>query len=352
MKLSEDQKNGLVSDLRTGLFILTIFSIIFLVHLISHKIDLYYSTISLLAFILFMGTYILQGNPILLDYFSKKVNMSAILIWCLPIGLWLLSVLYGLITKQFTWQLLLVGLVYCAIGSILILFLKNRSEQLHILDAILILFLWFPIEFSWTPNLNIPPAHSVADVYKLIGLALIIYFYVVIRNLPDVGFTYQLKKNDLWMGLKNFLLFMPIALFVGFPTNFIDISTQMPEFGAMITSLLGIAFFIALPEEILFRGVIHNLIEKRLRNKKHGLFIALTISSIIFGLAHGNNHNPPFIDINLGKLGIWQAPWVYILLATMAGFFYGWAYIKTRKVTVAAITHLLVDWFWSNFFSR
>jgi membrane protease YdiL (CAAX protease family) len=351
MKTSNDQNTRLISEIRIGLFIIVIFSIVFLFHLISHKIDLFFSSLSFLAFLIFFGTYILQGNPVLLSYFNNRIKQSNIYLWFLPIGLWLLSVLYGLMTNQFTWQLLMGGLVYCAIGLTIILFLKDKSGKLYFLDVVLILFLWFPIEFSWTPNLDLPPVHSLANAYKLIGLTLIIYFYVVVRNLPDVGFTYQLTKNDLWIGIKKFLLFMPFALLIGFPTNFVELSTQLPEFDVMIPSLLGIAFFIALPEEILFRGVIHNLIEKRLSNKKHGLFIALTISSIIFGLAHGNNHNPPFIDINLGKLGIWQAPWVYILLATIAGFFYGWAYIKTRKVSVAAITHLLVDWFWSNFFS-
>jgi membrane protease YdiL (CAAX protease family) len=160
-----------------------------------------------------------------------------------------------------------------------------------------------------------------------------------------------LKGTDIRTAIQNFIFFMPFALIVGFATGFIAVSQRLPSAAEMVGSFAAIAFFIALPEEILFRGIIHNLLQVRLANRKRGTAIALTISSVIFGLAHGNNHNAPFFDIDFGPLGIWHVPWVYILLATIAGYFYGWTFIKTRSVTAAAIVHLLVDWFWGTFFS-
>lgn len=352
--MAEDSKPALKvlnSDFRSGLIILLVFAILFVVHLVSTKVSPVVSVVSFGAFFLFLGVYILQANPALLAVLRKQEQQSPIRVWYLPLGLWVLSLLYGFFTGQFSWYLLIGGFFYCAVGAVLIKFLENRSTKLLGLDVILILFLWFPLEFGWTPSLNVPPVHGLADIYKFVGLALVIYFYFAIRRLPAVGFTYQLNKNDGWTAFRNFLLFMPIALIVGFPTHFIGLSQQFPALNKLVSSLLGIAFFIALPEEILFRGVIHNLIQERFAGKKHGVILALTISSVVFGLAHGDNPNPPFLDINFGSLGIWHAPWVYILLATVAGYFYGWTFIKTRKVTAAAIVHLLVDWTWSNFFS-
>jgi membrane protease YdiL (CAAX protease family) len=349
--LEKNQKHSLFFDFKIGLVILAIFAVFFVFHLQSNRITLSVSLVSLVAFIFFLGSYILQGNPALLKIVKQYSSKSQYYLWSLPVFLWLLSITYGQITHQFNWYLVWGGLIYCLTGIILINFLKEKSKKLQILDVVLIIFLWFPIEFGWTPRLNLPPVHGIANAYKLVGLSLVIYLYFAVRDLENVGFTYRLTRVDCWIGARSFLLFMPIALLVGFPTDFIGLSDHLPGLSKMVTSFLGIAFFIALPEEILFRGVIHNLIEKRVSHRKNGMVLALTISSIIFGLAHGNNNNPPFFNINFGSLGIWQVPWVYILLATIAGYFYGWAYIKTRKVTAAAITHLLVDWFWSNFFS-
>jgi hypothetical protein len=64
--------------------------------------------------------------------------------------------------------------------------------------------------------------------------------------------------------------------------------------------------------------------------------MALTISSLIFGAAHLNDPSPD---------------WRYFLLATIAGVFYGFAYIRTKKITVAAIVHTLVDAIWKLYFS-
>ena len=58
-------------------------------------------------------------------------------------------------------------------------------------------------------------------------------------------------------------------------------------------------------------------------------------TSILFGLAHLNN--PP-------KVGL------YVILATVAGFFYGRTYLQTGKGSAAAIVHAMGDWIWTVFF--
>ncbi len=94
-----------------------------------------------------------------------------------------------------------------------------------------------------------------------------------------------------------------------------------------------IFLFIALPEEILFRGVIHRYLERVLRWSP---LATLILSSVIFGAAHLNN--PP----NVGY---------YFILATIAGIFYGRTFVRTGKVVPAALVHLAVDWMWSVFFA-
>ena len=44
--------------------------------------------------------------------------------------------------------------------------------------------------------------------------------------------------------------------------------------------------------------------------------------------------------------------WRYVLLATIAGLFYGRAWMKTAPLTPAAIIHALVDTTWFALFPR
>lgn len=95
---------------------------------------------------------------------------------------------------------------------------------------------------------------------------------------------------------------------------------------------LGIFIFIGIPEELLFRGIIQNLLEKAIGRPA----LALGVASLIFGAAHLNNGPSP--------------DWRYFLLATLAGLVYGRAYAKTRNLMAPALLHTLVDVAWRGFF--
>ena len=350
MLIKKHQQEPLKKDMRLGFFFFAALLLVFATHLVSEPISIGLTLLSFIAFTLFAGFYVLLANPTLIKMLHADFETKPAHRWLVPCGLWGVALIYALLSDQFTLPLVSLGLLYCLLPFVLYIYLQNAQPILHWFDVIVILLLWFPIEFGWIPDLNIPPTSGTVKVYNIIGLILIIFLYFILRALPDTGFTYRLKGKDWRSIIQNFIFFMPFALIIGLATGFIEFAKRLPPTGEMIASFIAILFFIALPEEILFRGVIHNLLEKRLAPKKNGTVIALVISSVIFGLAHGNNSNPPFLDIDLGPLGIWHAPWVYILLATIAGVFYGLTYVKTRKVTAAALVHLLVDWVWGVFF--
>ena len=88
-------------------------------------------------------------------------------------------------------------------------------------------------------------------------------------------------------------------------------------------------FFIAVPEELFFRGWLQNLLERRI-----GRFNALMVTALLFGLAHFNKQTTGF-------------NWRYVLLAAVAGVFYGRAWRADRRVGASAVTHATVDTIWS-----
>ncbi len=82
----------------------------------------------------------------------------------------------------------------------------------------------------------------------------------------------------------------------------------------MINNLM----FVCFAEEVLFRGIIQKKLQQDL---KLNPYLAITIASVLFGLAHF-------------KGGI-----AYIVLATICGMFYGYTYLKTNRILSAMLVH-------------
>ncbi|MBN2413698.1 CPBP family intramembrane metalloprotease [candidate division KSB1 bacterium] len=351
MKVKDYQRAPLFNDIRLGIVLIIILVFSFTFYLIRVPSGIGFAISAFLALILFISPFILLANPTLIKILRKDIETHPIHVWILPSFLFVVLLIYAFITGHADGPGILKGFLYCFVPFLLFMLLKNSSPVLTIPDVILVLVLWLPVEFGFVPDLGIPHVQSVINVYLLIGLNIILYVYLVMRQLPDMGYTFRLKDHEWRTAVMNFLILLVIAIPVGLLTHFIVFSRTMPSFGEMIQKLLFICFFVALPEEILFRGVILNLIEKQLGGVKKAGTIAMLISSVLYGLAHGNNSSPPFIDLSPGSLGTWHVPWAFMLLATIAGVFYGLTYIKTRKIFAAVIVHLFINWSWFVFFS-
>ena len=65
-----------------------------------------------------------------------------------------------------------------------------------------------------------------------------------------------------------------------------------------------------------------------------GRTAALLLTAVLFGLAHWNKRTTSF-------------NWRYVLLAALAGIFYGRAWRAQRRVGASSITHATVDTLWS-----
>ena len=105
----------------------------------------------------------------------------------------------------------------------------------------------------------------------------------------------------------------------------------LPRISEALIALLLTFFLIAIPEELFFRGFLQNLLEPRM-----GRIGSLTLSSVVFGLTHFNKPGP--------------FNWRYVLLATIAGIFYGRAWRDRRRILSSATTHTLVDVLWTLWF--
>jgi hypothetical protein len=178
---------------------------------------------------------------------------------------------------------------------------------------------WF--EAAW-------PAH-LAVFNKILLLDAGIYGFVLIRRLEWTGFDLRLRMRDVKIGLREWAFYTPIALCLGLALDFLHVHRTWPGVAAIIGAWVFTFFFIAVPEELFFRGWMQNLLERRV-----GRLGSLLITSVLFGLAHFNKRTAIF-------------NWQYVLLAAIAGVFYGRAWRADRRVGASAVTHATVDTLWS-----
>jgi hypothetical protein len=178
---------------------------------------------------------------------------------------------------------------------------------------------WF--EGAW-------PAH-LAVFNKILLLDAGIYGFVLIRQLEGTGFDLRLRGRDFGVGLREAAFYTPVALTLGLALGFLHAHKVWPSVWAIASAWFFTFFFIAVPEELFFRGWLQNLLEKRM-----GRAAALIVTACLFGLAHFNKRTTSF-------------NWRYVMLAALAGVFYGRAWRAERRVGASAVTHATVDALWS-----
>lgn len=164
---------------------------------------------------------------------------------------------------------------------------------------------------------------------KMLLLDAGIYGFLAIRRLDSVGFDLRLQRLDFRIGLREAAWFAPLALVLGLSLGFLHVHRVWPGMAPIVGTWLFTFCFIAVPEELFFRGWLQNLLERRL-----GRWPALLVAAVLFGLAHFNKRTAFF-------------NWRYVLLAAVAGIFYGRAWRVRRRVGASAVTHATVDALWS-----
>ena len=201
----------------------------------------------------------------------------------------------------------------------------DPEQQGHALDFLVLIPLGLAVDLRWLEGAW--PAHfSVLGKLTLLDAGL--YGFLAIRRLSGVGFNLRLRGRDAAIGLREFLFYAPIAIPLGLLLGFLHWHRRVHHPWLLAPLWIFTFFAVALPEEIFFRGWMQNLLERRM-----GRTPALLLTACLFGLAHFNKRTAFF-------------NWRYVLLAAIAGIFYGRAWRQDRRVGASAITHATVDTIW------
>ncbi len=199
-------------------------------------------------------------------------------------------------------------------------------------DAVILLLLGLTVDLRW---FDVAWPAGMRGLGNLLLVDAGLYAFLGIRRLNGTGFDFHLRWSDWKTGLRELVFFAPVVVVLGIALGFIHPHANAPAVGKALLTWIGIFVFVAVPEELFFRAWAQNLLERRVGRRP-----ALMIASVLFGLSHFNKRNPVGQHFN----------WHYVLLATIAGIFYGRAWREQRRVPASTITHTCVDWLWSWWF--
>jgi len=285
-----------------------------------------FSPLIAIAAVLALVPYLTAG------FFPARVAGCAprIPVWAQVLSPSLLCVPYLLVTLSsgtFSWAWLgLYATLPAVIAAVLI---RAGGTKWSWPEFLILAILGLAVDLRWFEPAR--PAH-LSVFNKVLLLDAGIYGFVAVRNLDGVGFDLRLRVRDLTTGLREFVFYLPLALALGLGLGFL----HLHPFGSIGPVTLQFAgawiftfFLIAVPEELFFRGWLQNLLERRM-----GRWPALVTTSVLFGLSHFNKRA---VNFN----------WRYVLMAAIAGVFYGRAWRRDRSVGASAVTHATVDSVWS-----
>ena len=163
----------------------------------------------------------------------------------------------------------------------------------------------------------------VMTVLLCVNVALAVF--VLLRRVDGIGYSIGWNRNWSFFIVASFLAFALIAIPLGTGMHFIQFEPRWSEWKSVPLTALSILFFTAWPEEFLFRGLLQNTLSRASKSEVAGWWTA----SVLFGFSHITNLGFP--------------NWRYVVLATIAGVFYGWTWRRTGSIFASAIVHGAVD---------
>jgi len=207
-------------------------------------------------------------------------------------------------------------------------------------DFATMLFIWLavkPLPNRWGWSLSQwlwpYPGGRLSYVFTvLLCVNLALACFLLLRRVNGVGYSIGWGHHWSFFILASFFVFGCIAIPLGRAIHFIEFAPQWSQLKSLPLVSLGILLFTAWPEELLFRGLLQNILSRASNSDLAGWWTA----SILFGFSHITNGDFP--------------NWPYVLLASVAGFFYGWTWRRTNSIFASALVHAAVDILWHFFF--
>ncbi|RPH93756.1 MAG: CPBP family intramembrane metalloprotease [Calditrichaeota bacterium] len=348
MKIKPHQQLPLRKDLQLSIILLVILTFSFGMYLIRTPLSVPLMLLTTIVFVLIVSPLLLLANPTLIKVLRTAQNGRQIVS-----GLAVLQVIFYLLycIAVNRWSFPQAGWLLLALCFVLFIILRVRRDNISTpLDLALLLLLWIPLEFGLYKPIALPPIQELINPIAFLILYWLVVVFFLYRQY-DVGLSFRLRGDDLRTLVLYFVLLFLLVVIIGSLFRFIAISDRIPALSDVLIRFVFIFFLIAIPEELLFRGIVYKLFAQLFKGQPWAIGRAMIASSLLFGLSHALAPVSPFVTNSLSSWGHLGLPWIHIVTASVAGFFYCLVFVKTQKIMAAAGIHLLLDWAWYVFFS-
>lgn len=279
-----------------------------------------------------VSLYLAPGFPVSRRWLSRRLRglpgaWACVAIFMLP------YVVYCAGTHDFRWWafgklFLLTAVPFGIFSSVPV----DRPERLNWQDALVLLWILLPVVFGQIAGIwNVPVNLDFMTRVFLVGVGS--WSFLVIRGVERSGYEFRFSRAIFADALIAFAGFAAIGIPLGFALHFTAWNPRYRGGEAFALDYVTIFVFVAVAEELFFRGLLQNLLEGSFQSPN----LAHASASVLFGLSH--IRHAPFPN------------WRYVILATIAGAFYGWAYRRHRSLMASATTHTLVDTIWRTWFT-
>lgn len=263
------------------------------------------------------------------SWFALGISGPMILAWALTVFI----LFFGCLIKTLSVGEILTIVFYFSAPAAVILFANAKigeegKAMKGFINLVLVMLFWLPVEFRFVSKAL---QDENGGAYPLVVGSAMVFALIAFTAWRKMDFNLDLsfKLKDLAMAGGLFFAILVVILPVSLWLEFTRFGVAK-RINLWPIYLIAIWFAPALAEEIIFRGIIQNVLV--------GWFkpvIGIALASFIFGFAHINN-----------GAGIYKTPnYVYIALATIVGAAYGVAYYK-RNLQTSATLHWAVDFTW------
>jgi len=200
-------------------------------------------------------------------------------------------------------------------------------------DLFILVVIWVTVKFGPSHWFWPYPGGHLAYVFTvMLAVNIAIAGFFLLRRTKGVGYNIGWGSNWTLYILSALTLIACIVIPLGLKLHFLIYSPHLSQWRSFLPLSVAILFFTAFPEELLFRGLLQNLLSRASNNDTAGWIAA----SILFGFSHITNLGFP--------------NWRYVLLASIAGLVYGWTWRKTNSIFASALVHAGVDILWHILF--
>jgi uncharacterized protein len=244
--------------------------------------------------------------------------MATYLLYTLPLGcfrwqsLALLALLAALVSA---WYVLLPRRWYVDVGFLLLMAGVVLSKVF--------------VRIYLGPHEDLPGSTLGFLMWIRLGVVVALLF----RRMEGVGLGLLPTRRDWAVGGLHYLYFIPFGVLLALGLKFKTVRWNNMPWWLIVLTFLAMLWVVALGEEFFFRGLLLQWVRAWTGSKS----LALVATSVLFGLVH---------------LPFGQFPnWKFVIIAAVAGWFYGRAYLKTGSIRATMVAHALTNVTWKAFFS-